>query len=102
MSDYLYDATVVRVIDGDTIDVHIDLGFSLIKKERVRLARINAPEKTGHEKPEGLITKAFVEDEFPVGTEITLETFKAKGKFSPLTVETEALKRFLQGLKDNG
>ena len=36
---------VVRVIDGDTIDVVIDLGFDLYKKERVRIAGVDTPEK---------------------------------------------------------
>ena len=34
-----------RVVDGDTIDVTIDLGFDLYKKERVRVAGVDAPEK---------------------------------------------------------
>jgi len=36
---------VARVIDGDTIDVVIDLGFDLYKKERVRIAGVDTPEK---------------------------------------------------------
>ena len=36
---------VNRVVDGDTIDVTIDLGFDLYKKERVRVAGIDTPEK---------------------------------------------------------
>ena len=36
---------VVKVIDGDTIDVVIDLGFDLYKKERVRIAGVDTPEK---------------------------------------------------------
>ena len=35
---------IVKIIDGDTIDIIIDLGFSLTKKERVRLAGIDTPE----------------------------------------------------------
>ena len=35
---------VVKIIDGDTIDAEIDLGFSLTKKERIRLAGIDTPE----------------------------------------------------------
>ena len=34
-----------RVVDGDTIDVTIDLGFDLLKKERVRVAGVDTPEK---------------------------------------------------------
>ncbi len=36
---------VVKVLDGDTIDVLIDLGFDLFKKERVRIAGVDTPEK---------------------------------------------------------
>jgi len=41
---YEYAAKLLRVIDGDTIDVSIDLGFSISVKQRVRLSRINTPE----------------------------------------------------------
>ena len=34
-----------KVVDGDTIDVTIDLGFDLYKKERVRIAGVDTPEK---------------------------------------------------------
>ena len=36
---------IVKVLDGDTIDVEIDLGFDLYKKERVRIAGVDTPEK---------------------------------------------------------
>ena len=36
---------IVKVVDGDTIDVIIDLGFDLYKKERVRVAGVDTPEK---------------------------------------------------------
>ena len=35
---------ITKVVDGDTVDVIIDLGFGLTKKERVRIAGIDAPE----------------------------------------------------------
>ncbi len=35
---------VLKVVDGDTVDVEIDLGFDLTKKERVRLGGIDTPE----------------------------------------------------------
>ena len=41
-----------RVIDGDTIDVTLDLGFSLTKKERVRIAGVDTPEKRTRNKEE--------------------------------------------------
>ena len=54
---------VVRVVAGDTIDIIIDLGFSLTKKERVRLAGIDAPESRTtdlEEKKMGLESKEFL------------------------------------------
>ena len=41
---------VVKVVDGDTIDIIIDLGFDLTKKERVRLAGIDTPETRTRDK----------------------------------------------------
>ena len=41
-----------RVVDGDTIDVTIDLGFDLHKKERVRVAGVDTPEKRTRDKEE--------------------------------------------------
>jgi endonuclease YncB( thermonuclease family) len=43
-ANYLYKATIDRVVDGDTMILDIDLGFQVIKKQRVRLAGINTPE----------------------------------------------------------
>ena len=44
-----------RVVDGDTIDVTIDLGFDLYKKERVRVAGIDTPEKRTRDKEEKVL-----------------------------------------------
>ena len=41
---YLYDAELIRVVDGDTIDAWIDLGFNITVRRRIRLWGINAPE----------------------------------------------------------
>ena len=60
---YHYRATVVRVVDGDTVDVMLDLGFNVSLKERVRLYGINAPESRTRDKAEkvkGLAAKDFV------------------------------------------
>jgi len=46
---------VNRVVDGDTIDVTIDLGFDLYKKERVRVAGVDTPEKRTRNKEEKLL-----------------------------------------------
>ena len=56
-----YNATVIKVVDGDTIDAMVDLGFSTFKKVRIRMHGINAPESRTRdleEKKKGLAAKA--------------------------------------------
>ena len=62
---YIYNAKCVRVVDGDTIDATIDLGFDTWKKIRIRLVGMNAPESRTRdleEKARGLAAKAFLKD----------------------------------------
>ena len=55
---YEYNANLVRVYDGDTIWVDIDLGFGIwMKNQAVRLANIDTPEVRGEEKAEGFIAR---------------------------------------------
>ena len=49
---YEYNAKCVRVVDGDTLDAEIDLGFDVKVKRRIRLAGINAPESRTRNKVE--------------------------------------------------
>ena len=81
---YEYNCKIVRVVDGDTVDVDIDLGFShWIHNERIRLYGVDTPEcrtRDAEEKAAGLLAKAFVEDALHVGGTYTLST-KEKGKF---------------------
>lgn len=56
-----YRARLDRVIDGDTIDLTIDLGFDVFKAERVRLIGLDAPEMGT---PEGAAAKVWVIDWF--------------------------------------
>jgi micrococcal nuclease len=42
---YEYNAKLIRVVDGDTLDCDIDLGFEIHTQHKLRLARINCPEK---------------------------------------------------------
>ena len=69
---------VTRVVDGDTIDVVIDLGFSISIKSRIRLAGINAPETRTldiNEKSKGLDAKSWLEKELK-DQEIIIKTIK--------------------------
>ena len=70
-----------RVVDGDTIDVTIDLGFDLFKKERVRIAGVDTPEKRTRdleEKALGLDAtewmKKHLEDTIAGDEELTIRT----------------------------
>ena len=75
--------SVDRVVDGDTIDISIDLGFDLTKKERVRLAGIDTPEKRtkdSKEKEMGYQATEFLEMHLMEATKLTVRTEK-DGKF---------------------
>lgn len=75
---YHYNAKVVSVYDGDTCTVDIDLGLhTWVHEEKLRLNRINAPEVSGKERPEGLKSRDFLRSKIE-GKEILLETIKDK------------------------
>ncbi len=81
-----YNCKIVRVVDGDTVDVDIDLGFGIwIHKERIRLHGIDTPESRTRdlvEKKFGYLAKEMVESFMPVGSTQTLVTVKDKaGKY---------------------
>lgn len=85
---YEYKVKIVRVVDGDTVDVDIDLGFNVVlTKERVRIYGIDTPEsrtKDLVEKKYGLAAKAFAKSFLcEHKSEVTLVTkeYDAKGKF---------------------
>ena len=75
--------SIDRIVDGDTIDISIDLGFDLTKKERVRLAGIDTPEKRTkdqREKEMGYQATEFLEMHLMEATKLTVRTEK-DGKF---------------------
>ena len=81
---YEYNCKIVRVVDGDTVDVDVDLGWSTWRcGERIRLYGIDTPEcrtRDAEEKAAGLLAKKFVEDALHVGGTYILST-REKGKF---------------------
>jgi micrococcal nuclease len=81
---YQYNCTVTRIIDGDTLDVDIDLGFSVkLTKQRIRMMGIDTPEsrtRNLEEKKRGLISKQYLLDKCPIGSTIRLVSHD-KGKF---------------------
>jgi micrococcal nuclease len=88
---YEYRCKILRIVDGDTVDVDIDLGFGVwLHRERVRIMGIDAPEcrtKDKEEKKFGLAAKEWVKDQMPIGshqilkTEIDKSGEDKKGKF---------------------
>lgn len=77
---YLYKATLVRVIDGDTVVLSIDLGFKVTFQLNARLYGINAPEVHGTTRDAGLAAAAY------------LRTLLASS--SVLLVESKAIDKF--------
>ena len=62
---YIYNATVTKVVDGDTIDALVDLGFDTWKQVRIRMNGMNAPESRTRdleEKARGLAAKARLKE----------------------------------------
>jgi micrococcal nuclease len=59
---YEYNAVLDRVVDGDTVDLIVDLGFRIKAHYRFRLLGIDAPEPRGATKTEGLAAKAWLEE----------------------------------------
>lgn len=73
---YHYRAIVKSVYDGDTCTVDIDLGLKTwINGEKLRLNRINAPEVSGTDRPQGLKTRDFLREQIE-GKEIYIQTLK--------------------------
>ena len=84
---YQYKATLDRIIDGDTIDLIIDLGFKITTHQRIRLAEINTPEtynvkKDSEEYKKGMASKNYVEKRLAENNnEVIIETDKLTGKY---------------------
>lgn len=80
---YTYKAKLLRIVDGDTVDAEIDLGFGVFMKQRIRLYGINTPESRTRdleEKERGLAAKARLTE--ILGKDFIIETILNKrGKF---------------------
>ena len=86
---YEYRATVLKVVDGDTVDVDIDLGFGVVlTDERVRIMGIDTPESRTRDKVEDLFgeaakarVKELLGEKVILRTEINKNGEDMKGKF---------------------
>lgn len=84
---YHYKAKVEKVVDGDTFDVVIDLGFKMTTNQRIRMSGINTPEtynvkKDSEEYLKGMASKQFMEQRLAANNyEIELVTEKTTEKY---------------------
>jgi micrococcal nuclease len=79
MSMWTYRAIIIRVVDGDTVDVRIDLGFSVLHEARLRLLGIDAPEMLARdpaERERARAATARLSALLPVGAAVTVTTQK--------------------------
>jgi len=87
---YEYNCKVKRVVDGDTVDVIIDLGFDIAYASRVRLYGIDTPESRTRDKDEkarGLISKDFLKSWLDKGSVVIRTRKDKKGKFGRILGE---------------
>ena len=77
MPDFRYSAVVARWVDGDTVDVVIDLGFKVHTKQRLRLYGVNTPERG---QPGFDEATAYARDRAPEGSVVEVQTYKT-GKY---------------------
>jgi micrococcal nuclease len=78
---YQYKAKILKVIDGDTVEIDLDLGFNIVlANQKVRLAGVDTPESRTtnlEEKPRGLLSKKKLQEKLPVGTWAIIETLRS-------------------------
>jgi len=91
---YEYKCKVKRVVDGDTMDVVLDLGFDILHACRVRLAGIDTPESRTRdldEKARGKLSKAYLKESIK-GKKVVLKTKlkDSRGKFGRVIAEVWA------------
>lgn len=96
---YIYRGTIVDIVDGDTVNIEVDLGFSVKIKERFRLlgslGGINTPEL--HDKNPDIraaanLAKSRVEQLIPIGSSVLIKTEKDK---------QDGFRRYLAQIKSN-
>ena len=88
---YLYRATVLNVVDGDTVDMEIDAGFHATITTRFRLFGINAPERKGETKQAGDEARDALLTMIPVGSEVLVKTHKGQDKYGRWLAEIQML-----------
>ena len=89
---YEYRATLLKIVDGDTVDVDIDLGFGVVlTNQRIRLYGIDTPESRTRdleEKKCGKLAAKYIEDHIKVSSSFTLRSkLDGKGKYGRILGE---------------
>ena len=87
---------VTKIVDGDTIDVLLDMGFDIKYQSRVRLFGIDTPEsrtRNKEEKVRGLLSKSYLKNQLKKANKLTIKTHKGSetGKFGRILGEVFAL-----------
>lgn len=80
---YEYSAKLIKVIDGDTVDLEVDLGFSITVRDRFRLDGIDTPERgqPGYQEAKTFVTKLLSMKK------IVIRTAKAREKYGRYLAE---------------
>jgi len=78
---YQYKCKINKVLDGDTVDIDLDLGFNIILvNQRVRMAGVDTPESrttNKEEKVRGILSKKKLAEKLPIGSWQIIETQKS-------------------------
>jgi micrococcal nuclease len=84
---YEYGAALERIVDGDTLDLIIDVGFKMTTNQRIRLANIDTPEtfrvsRTSEEYKSGIEARQYVEKRLADNqNKMRIKTYKNVGKY---------------------
>lgn len=93
---YKYNATVINVVDGDTFDLDVDLGFKIHYQIRVRLLDIDTPEKRSldpEEKENGIVC-TYIAERMWLNKEVIIQSFKE------VDIDTDSFGRYLVYIED--
>jgi len=84
-----YPANVQRIVDADTFDLLVDLGFQTYSMQRVRLAGVDAWEMRGEEKVKGKMATEFVKRRMPEDSWVVVSSDGKKGKYGRFIVDVQ-------------
>ena len=102
---YTYEATVLRIVDGDTAELEIDLGFTIYWKSTCRFYGINTPELKSKDKQVreyAKLAKDATASQLPIGTKVTIVSRELDKYGRPLVDIYIGDMHLNQWLVDNG